>query len=310
LDSIQNSFKSLIGRKEFQQRLNQLKRAVLQDPDVQTFIQNHKEEIDQEMIDRSLGKLYEFINQSKGCKQCKSLEECKNIIKGYHPSLAIQGKTIDVKYDKCPKKEEYDQRKSRESLVKSMYIPKEILHAQIVDIALDDESRIKIVSFAQDFIEQYSVNKRMKGLYIYGPFGVGKTFVLGAIANELKEKGISSMLVYVPEFMRELKSAIHDQSLNEKLETVKKVPVLMLDDLGAESMTSWMRDDILGTILQFRMLENLPTFFTSNLSLDELKHHLTYSQRGEVEELKAVRVLERIKYLATPVKMKGKNRRM
>lgn len=310
LDSIQNSFKNLVGRKDFQQRLNQLKRTVLQDSDIQMFIQNHETQIDQGMIDRSLVKLYEFIGQSKNCKECKSLDECKNLIKGYHPSLVIQGKTIDVKYDKCPKKEAYDQRIRQEALVKSMYIPKEILHAQLDDISLDEPSRLKVVSLAQDFIEQYTEKTRIKGLYIYGPFGVGKTYVLGAIANELKDKGISSMLVYVPEFMRELKSAIHDQSLDEKLEAVKSVPILMLDDLGAESMTSWMRDDILGTILQFRMLENLPTFFTSNFNFDELKHHLTYSQRGEIEELKAMRIMERIKYLATPVEMKGKNRRV
>lgn len=83
----------------------------------------------------------------------------------------------------------------------------------------------------------------------------------------------------------------------------------MLDDLGAESVTSWMRDDVLGTILQFRMLENLPTFFSSNLNFKELEHHLTYTQRGEKEELKAARVMERIKSLATPVEITGDNRR-
>ncbi|WP_044893438.1 primosomal protein DnaI [Bacillus alveayuensis] len=310
MDSIQNSLRNLVSRKDFQKRYNELKQIVLKNPDVQAFLKERGQQIDDKMIHRSLGKLYEFVNQSKNCHQCPSLDECKNLIKGYHPSLVIQGKTIDVKYDKCPKKEVYDARRKQEALIKSMYMPKDILHAQLDDISLDEPSRLKLVSLAQDFIEQYSKEKRLKGLYIYGPFGIGKTFVLGAIANELAEKGVSSMLVYVPEFMRELKSAIQDHSLNEKLEAVKKVPILMLDDIGAESMSSWMRDDILGTILQFRMLENLPTFFTSNFNFDELKYHLTYSQRGEMEELKALRIMERIKYLATPVQLKGKNRRM
>ena len=146
-----------------------------------------------------------------------------------------------------------------------------------------------------------------KGLYFHGEFGVGKSYILGAIANELAKHKISSMIVYVPELFRELKSSIGDSTLNEKLEAIKREPVLMLDDIGAETMSSWVRDEILGPILQFRMLENLPTFFTSNFNFQGLEHHLTYSQRGEEEKLKARRIMERIKYLAEPVSG-GRNR--
>lgn len=84
----------------------------------------------------------------------------------------------------------------------------------------------------------------------------------------------------------------------------------MLDDLGAESMSSWTRDEVLGPILQYRMQENLPTFFTSNFDFQELEHHLTYSQRGEEEKMKARRIMERIKYLADSVPIDGPNRRI
>jgi primosomal protein DnaI len=36
---------------------------------------------------------------------------------------------------------------------------------------------------------------------------------------------------------------------------------------------------------------------------------LTYTQRGEEEKLKAARIMERIKYLAKPVLIDGRNRR-
>ena len=39
----------------------------------------------------------------------------------------------------------------------------------------------------------------------------------------------------------------------------------------------YLDDEVLGVILQYRMEENLPTFFTSNLSLKELEDHLTIS---------------------------------
>ncbi|OAS88826.1 primosomal protein DnaI [Metabacillus litoralis] len=311
MEHMKNSFKNLTSRPDFNDRFNDLKNQVLNHPEIKAFITNHASEIEDGMVERSLGKLFEFMNQSKNCEQCPTLSECKNLLEGYHPRLVIQGRIIDLQYDKCPTKEAYDERKKHESLIKSMYIPKDILAAQFdqIDVEMDEASRFKAISLAQDFVEQYNNGKRPKGIYLYGSFGVGKTYILGAIANELAAHKISSMLVYVPEFMRELKGSFQNSSLDEKLDVVKKIPVLMLDDIGAESMSSWMRDDILGTILQFRMLENLPTFFSSNFNLKQLQHHLAFSQRGEEEPVKAARIMERIKHMAIPIELIGRNRR-
>ena len=35
----------------------------------------------------------------------------------------------------------------------------------------------------------------------------------------------------------------------------------MMDDIGADAMSSWIRDEVFGVILQYRMQEQLPTFF-------------------------------------------------
>lgn len=309
MDSIQNHLKAFMNSDGFRERYLKLKQQITMDEGVKEFLEKEKEQIDEEMVERSLGKLYEFAMQSKNCRECPSLSECKNMIKGYHPTLFIHGRMIDIKYDKCLRKEADDARKKQESLIKSIYMPKEILNVHLRDIDLQDASRLKAISHVRNFLEQYGKTDYVKGLYLYGSFGIGKTFILGAIANELAERGIATMLVYVPEFIRELKSSLHDQSINEKIEAVKSAPVLMLDDIGAESMSSWVRDEILGTILQFRMHEHLPTFFTSNFNFEELEHHLTFSQRGEQEEMKAKRIMERIRYLAAPVKLTGKNRR-
>lgn len=300
----------LLHRKDFQQRYEQLKNEILSHREVQAFLREHEEKITNAVLDRSLVKLYEFIQQTKNCDRCPNLDGCKNLLKGYHPRLVLQGNTIDVQYDRCPTKIKHDERKRQEALIQSLFVPREILQASLSDVDLTDEGRMKAIELAEQFVSNYEPGKKMKGLYLYGSFGVGKTYILGAIANALAKKNISSLIVYVPEFFRELKSSLHDQTINEKLEYVKKVPVLMLDDIGAESMSSWVRDDLLGPILQYRMLENLPTFFTSNFDLQQLAHHLTYSQRGEEEQMKAARIMERIRYLAQPVEIKGRNRRL
>ena len=84
----------------------------------------------------------------------------------------------------------------------------------------------------------------------------------------------------------------------------------MLDDIGADSLSSWIRDDVLGVILQYRMQEELPTFFSSNLSFEQLENeYLAINNRGEAEPLKALRIMERIKFLADEYHIVGKNRR-
>jgi len=117
------------------------------------------------------------------------------------------------------------------------------------------------------------------------------------------------MLIYMPEFVREIKTSIQDNSINEKIDYFKNTDVLMFDDIGAETQSAWIRDEILGSILQYRMMEQLPVFFTSNYNLKQLEQHLANTNRGGVEEVKAGRVIERIKQVSKEVSLDGENRR-
>lgn len=308
MERINQTLKRLASNENFQKRYEKMHNDTLQHPDVKAFLAKHKNEISQDIIERSLSKLYEYTNQSKDCNQCLSLDGCTNVLKGYLPRLVLTRNSIDVVYERCPRKVMDDEMRKSQQLIRSIYVPREILGATFEDFE-DDTGRIHAVDMATDFLMNYETNKKQKGLYLYGKFGVGKSYLLGAIANELAKKRISTMIVYVPELLREMKSAIGDSTLNEKIEALKKEPILMLDDIGAEAVSSWTRDEVLGPILQYRMLENLPTFFTSNFDLKELEHHLTYSQRGEEEKMKARRIIERIRSLSDPVKMDGQNRR-
>lgn len=56
------------------------------------------------------------------------------------------------------------------------------------------------------------------------------------------------------------------------------------------------------------MQEQLPTFFTSNLNIDDLEKHFS-TCKGNVEVVKARRIIERIKQLAECKEMISKNRR-
>ncbi len=83
---------------------------------------------------------------------------------------------------------------------------------------------------------------------------------------------------------------------------------MIFDDIGAETLSEWSRDDVLGVILQKRMDNVLPTFFSSNITMDGLNEHFAET-RNSVDEVKARRLMERVRFLSKEVFVGGKNRR-
>ncbi|WP_342443763.1 primosomal protein DnaI [Lysinibacillus sp. FSL K6-0075] len=304
--------KRAINVPSFKERYEAMRREILEHPHVQEFLAQHADELNYDNVERNLPKLHEFISQSTECCGCDNTEHCTNYLKGFLPTLRVVRNSIEMDYVRCEQKIREEERRDVANMIASMHMPKDVLQATIHDLSIDDESRVAIAQKAAQFVKLTKETGQLpgKGFYLYGKFGVGKSFVLGALANELASIKIRSVVVFVPEFLREMKNAIGDNTLNEKIDYIKKAPVLMLDDLGAETMTAWTRDEILGTIFHYRMAEQLPTFITSNFNYDELEHHLAQSQKGDIEVVKAGRIMERIKALTVPIEMQGKNRRM
>ena len=186
-------------------------------------------------------------------------------------------------------------------------LPKEIKDASFKDIYKDDKARIPIIKYFKEFIDNYNNEDKPKGIYLNGSFGSGKTYLIASLFNEMAKKGVRSILVYYPDFLLNLKTSFSND-FSEKIDQTKKVPLLLLDDIGAENTSPWSRDEILGPILQYRMENNLPTFFTSNLTLNELEKALATTSSG-VDKVKAKRIIERIKQLTVNLELVSKNRR-
>ena len=107
-----------------------------------------------------------------------------------------------------------------------------------------------------------------------------------------------------------MRQAIQSHTLNEERDRVSQAPVLMIDDIGADVMTAWARDDLLAVILEYRMQAELPTFFSSNMTMNELEQHLAEDNKDNVEPLKAKRIMQRIQYLSREIDVQGNNLRM
>ena len=158
------------------------------------------------------------------------------------------------------------------------------------------------------FLAEFKKNKHIKGLYLTGDFGVGKTYILAGVANAIARQGSRVVFLHVPSFIASLGSHFQDNSLNDEIDRIASAPVLIFDDIGAETLSEWSRDDVLGVILQKRMDNVLPTFFSSNITMDGLNEHFAET-RNSVDEVKARRLMERVRFLNKEVFVGGKNRR-
>lgn len=268
----------------------------------------NKLKITEEIGMKYTSKLENTVDELNKCSKCKNLIECKNSVNGcvYYPTLN-EGR-LEFNYVACKYKnkqlEELNVKRS-----KSFGLSNDLKNARMSDIDINDTKRVEIIKWLKKFYDNYPKDK--KGLFLHGSFGSGKTYLIAALLNELAKKDYDTVLVYYPELLTKLKSSFDvngENNYSDLLNTLKNADILLLDDLGAETVTNWSRDEILGTILQYRMENNLSTFITSNLNIEELETHLSLA-KNSMDKVKARRIIERVKQLTFDMELVSKNRR-
>lgn len=309
MQDLGKSMRDLLNRQNLNSDYQQLIANAANDGEVQSFIQTHQAELADDALERNGSKLYEFVSQRD-----KVRAGAQVFAPGYEPQLVVSDHYIEVTYVPTEATLLAQKRSLLKKRVHAVSMPKMIEQASFSDYDVDgdEQQRSDALRQAMQFVADYSQKPRVfhQGLYFYGNFGVGKTYLLGAIANELATLGYQSTLMHFPSFAVEMKRSIGENSVAKKVDAIKQAPILMIDDIGADSMSSWVRDEVLGVILEYRMQEELPTFFTSNFSMQLLAdQHLSINQRGETETVKADRLMQRIRFLSHEVLVAGPNRR-
>ena len=279
-----------------------LVQKIMKDPDVAAFIQ--QESLNQDELSRSISKFNQYITERD-----KFLRgDTDYIAKGYKPILVMNHGYADVSYEETPELIAAEKEAAIKKRLNLINFPSSLKNVSFLDVYRDDVQRLTVLNRMIEFVNDYPNN--LKGLYLYGDFGVGKSFMVAALTHDLSEKrGVSSTLLHYPSFVIDAKNAISDGNVKTLVDEIKLSEVLILDDIGAEQSTAWVRDEILQVILQYRMQENLPTFFTSNFNFEELEQHFAKGKHGNDETWEARRVMERIRYLAEETRLEGVNRR-
>lgn len=264
------------------------------------FIRN---DLDTNFIEQNLQKLYLFKIENDKCKNCQGLENCTQDMIGQEPVLRYENNKIEVYNRDCVFHARRRERLAQTERIDAMYMPKMIDQASLEDFDFArGKNRPFIHNKLTSFITMYANGEVKKGLYLYGQYQKGKTYSLAALANELTKRGVKVVLAYYPDLVREFKSRISNNSLEELISKLKTVEVLMLDDIGGESPSQWIRDEVLGPILQHRLLDEKPTFFSSNVSQKELLSLMTLNSQ-KAEMMKAARIHARIKSLSDEIEM-------
>ncbi len=268
----------------------------LKNPKIKTMVTNLG--ISEDIAMKYTSKLEDAAQELSNCENCPSLFECKNKIEGYVYYPKVNDQHLIFSYVACKYKEESLKKESTKNQSEQM--------ARMKDIDITDKKRVKVIKWLKNFYDNYEKNPHQKGLYLHGNFGCGKTFLISALLNELSQKRVKTEIGYFPEMLRDLKDDW--DTFSAKMDYYENVDILLIDDIGAEKVTAWGRDEILGTILQHRMDNHLATFFTSNLTIEELEHHLALSNYSE-DGVKARRIIERIKQLCDDMEMISENKR-
>ena len=140
-----------------------------------------------------------------------------------------------------------------------------------------------------------------KGLYIYGPAGVGKTHTAYAIVKFFEDKRFSVDVYNTSDMFRMMRNNFKNNSDDDSQDVYEDIinsrGLLIMDDIGAEKVTDWVRESFY-LIINNKYENMIPIIFTSNYSLDELAEKV-----GD-------RICSRIAGICDVIKLEGEDKRI
>ena len=248
-------------------------------------------DVSMEEFDYYLGYFLSYFEDRECCKNCTSINGCSKEIKGTILKLIRKDdNSIEREYTLCPKREE--QRK-----INNNYLIRDfgdvLLSANFEELEMKKERK----EYEKKVMQMY-LGKVTTGLFVCGSSGAGKSYPLIALCNHFVKKDKKCAFVDVKNFIESLKNTFSYNKENyvKLMDIVKNVDVLVLDNLGEEKQSEWVRDDVIGSIIDYRNKANSLTCITSCYSLTELEKMYNVSKTNvDVGKMKASKFIDKIK---------------
>ena len=144
----------------------------------------------------------------------------------------------------------------------------------------NDKKRKALRNEAKAYVKSFKPrrkNEAKQGLLFIGCTGCGKTHLAVGILRAVIDKGNTGYFCNVVDFFMRLRDTYYGDTTYDEMDMIDKVnsvDLLVLDDLGAEKPSEWMRDRLY-TLVNRRYESNLPLLVTSNMEdLVELTDHV------------------------------------
>ena len=250
--------------------------------------------------------LLNWVKGKKECDECLGLKFCVKPINGYLYDLDFEDLQVPILRPCRYLTKQEKETKHLQQFIRRDY-PDNLIMKRFSNIDLDKEEDYYLPIV--DEISKLSFDD-LPGVYLSGPVGVGKTFLAACLANKAALEGFSVAFVHVPTFATKMRNmALDKEQITAEINLLSRCKVLVFDDIGAEAVTLWLRDEILLPILNYRMEAELFTVFTSNYTKEDLKVYYASTKTSEDDLINALRITERISFLAKEYKLRGTSRR-
>lgn len=255
-------------------------------------IKQFKETKDLSIQESDVLTVYQYIQEKKAF--------LKDPHQPYEPVLLFNPTRVELK----PSKEYQDKLYQHEKLrnINREYHNDYLIEAYLKDFDAFNDERKEALQKAQAFVDGFKENRLVKGLYIYGQNRTGKTFLLSAIANELAQNDVKIVFAYMPDLIRNIHSGMNDNTLETKVRQLKECDLLIFDDLGSAVMSSWFRDQVFGSVIQYRLSVGLPVIISSNLNIPLLGKQLI-DNKIDNDRYNTTRIITRIVELTEAVQL-------
>ena len=197
-----------------------------------------------------------------------------------------------------------------ERLLTQAKIPQRYAHCEIDNFDIlpsPDRSIERAKLTAEKFVDEYPMSQPF-GLLFMGPQGVGKTHLaVGIIKQLMREKSIQCLFSTFPELLKEIQNSYNPNTQASELSVLSPVleaEVLVLDELGAQNPSAWVKDTV-AYVLNYRYNENRVTILTTNYRDEDERRDIKSGIADTLTERIGVRIRSRLFEMCKTIKMDG-----
>ena len=243
-----------------------------------------------EVIDRNITKIYDFVRDVNYCRKCPGIKKCKKDNAYVISKVTYSYGVVENQLIPCPeilKRVSFE----RQFLVKDF-------SDEWLDVVMSDIDKSQSKTLAMETYMKYLRNESTDWIYLTGGIGSGKSYFAAALSIDLAKRGLKgkSPICFINSSKRILELSDLNKQKSEdfkkKLELYSTVPVLIIDDFGHEFKNDFIRDAIINEIITTRCNKKLFTIITSNFTLDEIEVLYSTSNAGAIMSKQIVKTIK------------------